>query len=94
MLTDINLTDIPDFVYQFEDAELVKGAGYRDLLLYCRLLPGAEDKTEGCRWLQYDISYLEEGFGSDMLKLIDIDEQNVIECSISTETIAERADRG
>jgi len=29
-----------------------------------------------------------------MLKLIDIDEQNVIECSISTETIAERADRG
>lgn len=56
MLTDINLTDTPDFVYQFEE-----GAGYRDLLLYCRLLHGAAVKTGGCKWLQYDISYLEEG---------------------------------
>lgn len=71
-------------------AELVRGAGYRDLILYCRLLPGTEDKTEGCKWLQYDISYFEVlRSGSNVLKLIDIDGQNVIECNILTETIAE-----
>jgi len=47
MLTDINLTDIPDFVYQFEDAESVKGQATGICYYIAGCYMGQRSKQEG-----------------------------------------------